>query len=138
MERSWPTGPAPPATIYPTLLARPERRGLLLAARRGPFDQGRGLACVRLVLEAEHRRVSSAHHLRHHEAHVDPRIADRFGDRVAEPRPIVALDQQGGDGGRGETRGLRRRYGLLTGNRIQLDGGFVLAARVAISHDYAD
>ena len=58
-----------------------------------PLDQGRGLACVSLVLEAEHSRVSSTHHLRHHEGHVDPRIADRFGDRVAEPRPIVALDQ---------------------------------------------
>src|SRR5713101_10095722 len=130
MECSWPTGLAPPATIYLTLLARPERTGLLVAARRGPFDQGRGLACVSLVLEAEHRRVSSAHYLRHHEAHVDPRIANRFGDRVAEPRPIVALDQQGGGGRRGETCSLRCCCGLATGNRIQLDGGFVLAARV--------
>jgi hypothetical protein len=76
--------------------------------------------------------------LRHHEAHVDPRIADRFGDRVAEPRPIVTLDQQGRDGGRGETRGLRRRCRLLTGDRIQLDSGFVLAvpcrARLPSAH----
>jgi hypothetical protein len=117
----------PAGTIYPTLLARPERTGLLLGARRGAFNQGRGLACVNLALEAEHRRVFSAHYLRHHEAHVDPRITHRFGDRVAEPRPIVALDHQGGDGRRGETRCLRRRCGLPTGNRIQLDGGFVLA-----------
>jgi hypothetical protein len=81
----------PAGTIYPTLLARSERTGLLLAGRRGPLDQGRGLACVNLVLEAEHRRVFSAHYLRHHEAHVDPRIAHRYGDRVAEPRPTIAL-----------------------------------------------
>src|SRR5260370_20169688 len=83
-------------------LARRERAGLLLATPRGSLDQGRGLACVGFVLEAKQRRVSSAHHLRHHEAHIDPRIADRFGDRVAKPRSIVALDQQGGDGRRGE------------------------------------
>src|SRR5882724_11244175 len=66
-------------------LARSEPAGLLLATRRGSLDQGRGLACVSLVLEAEHRRVSSAHYLRHHEAHVDPRVADRFGDRWPSP-----------------------------------------------------
>ena len=68
-----------------TLSRSPRTRGLLLATRRGSLDQGRGLACVSLVLEAEQCRVSSAHYLRHHEAHVDPRIADRLGDRVAEP-----------------------------------------------------
>jgi hypothetical protein len=82
------------------------------------------------------RGVAHAHHLHHHEAHVDPRIADRFGDRVAEPRPNVALDQQGGDGRGGETRGLRRPCRLLTGDRIQLDSGFVLTARVAIGHHH--
>ncbi len=52
----------------PNSLGRPERAGLLLATRRGSLDPGRGLACVSLVLEAEHRRVSTAHDLRHHEA----------------------------------------------------------------------
>ena len=33
----------------------------------------------------------------------DPRIADRFGDRVTDSRPIVALDRSG--------EGLRASYG---------------------------
>ena len=92
MERSGPQALRRPQQSTQLSSLASERAGLFLTARRGSFDQSRGLACVSLVLEAEQRRVSSIHHVRHHEAHVDPRIADRFRDRVAETRPIVALD----------------------------------------------
>ena len=38
-----------------------------------------------------------SHHLRHHEAQIDPRITDRFREGVAEPLPIVPLNQKRGD-----------------------------------------
>ena len=70
---------------------------LSLADRCSSFlDQGRGPNCVGLVLEAEHCRISPSHYLRHHEAQIDPRIADRFREGMAESLPIVPLDQQGG------------------------------------------
>jgi hypothetical protein len=61
--------------------------------RRDSRDQGRGLACVKLIAEAERRPASSTHDPRQHEPHVDPRIADRFGDPEASEtmRPAVRV-----------------------------------------------
>jgi hypothetical protein len=108
----------------PDTLLAPERASLLLAAHRGSLVQGHGRACIGLAFEAEQRRVSSAHYQRHHEAHVDPRIAYRFGDRVSRAGR-VSPSTRGVETDNGASPAVwRRRYGLVAGNRMHFDGGF--------------
>src|SRR6516164_5549091 len=78
--------------------------GLFFADWRCSFlDQGCGLSRLGFILEAEHGRISLSHHLRHQEAEIDPRLTNRLCDGMAEPLPIVPLDQQGGNRRRGKT-----------------------------------
>jgi hypothetical protein len=97
----------------------PQVRGLSLTHRCTSFlDQRPSPSCVGLVLEAEHDRISPSHHLGHHEAQIDPRITKRFRQGMAEPLPIVPLDQQGRHRCGRQAGCLGRRHGLPAGHRM--------------------
>jgi hypothetical protein len=84
IECSWLTGLAPPPTIYPTLLAAPNAGGYFLLRAVALLIRVAALLAS-ASFSKPNRRVSSAHYLRHHEAHVDLRIADRLA--IAWPTP---------------------------------------------------
>jgi hypothetical protein len=102
--------------------------------RCGFLDQGRSLRCIIVILEAEYCGISATDHLGHQKAYANAGIAYRFGERIAQSLPIVALDKQHRNGRRAEPGAVSSGCQFSSRNRVNLDRPFVSVGKT-IDHN---
>src|SRR5206468_283843 len=102
----------PPECVLAALPGPRGRRSPRAGARRFLDHRDRAPRAL-LVAESKHRRVAARDHLRDDEVEVDPGFRDRPRQPAAEPRRVVALDEQRWNRRGAEPAALGRRRRAL-------------------------